>query len=77
MELQEFVRNFATQFEDIDVTFFREDTKFRDIEEWSSLTALFIIGMVNEKYRIKINNDDIKKAQTIEDLFKIVISKKK
>jgi acyl carrier protein len=76
MELQEFVRNFATQFEDIDVTLLQGDTKFRDIDEWSSLVALFIIGMVDEKYQVKIKGIDIQNSQTIEDLFKIVKARK-
>lgn len=75
MELQEFVRNFSTQFEDIDAALFKPDTKFREIEGWSSLAVLFIIGMIDEKYRVKIKGDDIQKSQTIEDLFKIVKSR--
>jgi acyl carrier protein len=75
MELQGFVRNFAAQFEDVDQALFRADTKFREIEGWSSLTALYIIGMVDEKYKIKIKGDDIRKSQTIEDLFEIVKSR--
>ena len=75
MELLEFVRNFATQFEDIDTTLFKGVTKFRNIEGWSSLTALFIIGMVDEKYHVKIKGEDIQKSQTIEDLFNIVKSR--
>ena len=75
MELQEFVKNFAIQFEDADIKLFKADTKFRDIEGWSSLAALFIIGMVDEKYKIKIKGDDIKKSKTIEELFNIIKSK--
>jgi acyl carrier protein len=75
MELQEFVRNFANQFEDIDVGLFKADTKFREIEGWSSLSVLFIIGMVDEKYHVKIKGDDIKVSQTIEDLFRIIKSR--
>ena len=75
MELKEFMKNFADQLEDSDSTSITPETKFREIEGWSSLTALYIIGMVDEKYHIKIKGDDIRQSSTIEDLFKIVKSK--
>jgi acyl carrier protein len=75
MELSEFVINFASLFEDIETSSFNGDTKLRDIEGWSSLISLYIIGMVDEKYKVKIKGDDIKKSNTIEDLFSIVKSR--
>lgn len=75
MELQEFVQNFANQFDDTDVELFTPSTKFRDLDEWSSLIGLSIILMVDEEYGITIGADDMKKAQTIEDLFNVVKSK--
>jgi acyl carrier protein len=75
MELEEFTKNFTDQLEDIDFASIKPGTRFREIEGWSSLTALYIIGMVDEKYQIKIKGDDIRQSSTIEDLYKIVKSK--
>jgi acyl carrier protein len=75
MELKDFVENFAEQLEDIDPALILPDTKFRDIEGWSSLVALFIIGMVDEKYKIKIKGDDIRQSKTIRDLYEIAKSR--
>ena len=75
MELQEFVQNFANQFDDTDAELFTPSTKFRDLEEWSSLIGLSIILMVDEEYGITIGADDMKQAQTIEELFNIVKTK--
>lgn len=75
MELHEFVQNFANQFDETDVESFGPDTKFRDLDEWSSLIGLSIILMVDEEYGVTIDADDMKKAQTIEDLFNIVQAK--
>ncbi|MEP0265981.1 hypothetical protein [Dokdonia sp.] len=36
------------------------------------MIALSIIAMIDEEYEITINGDDIKKASTIEDLYKLV-----
>jgi len=42
MGSDEFVQNFAGQFDDTDKSEFSFKTRFRDIEEWSSLRALII-----------------------------------
>ena len=75
MALQEFVQNFTNQFTDTDAEMFTSETKFRDLDEWSSLIGLSIILMVDEEYGITIGADDMKKAQTIEELFNVVKSK--
>jgi len=72
MELKTFIENFASQFDETDASEFQADTKFKQLEEWSSLLALSIIAMVDEEYDVKIKGDDIRNSQTIEDLFNIV-----
>jgi len=76
MELQEFITNFANQFEETDSSEFTKDTVFKNLDEWSSLLALSIIAMVDEEYGVALKGDDIRSANTIEDLFEIVKSKK-
>ena len=75
METTEFVKNFAEQFDETDASEFTMDTLFRDIEEWSSLTALSIIAMVDEVYNVKLTGDDIRKSSSLNDVFNIVKSK--
>nr|WP_321522383.1 phosphopantetheine-binding protein [uncultured Macellibacteroides sp.] len=75
MELKDFIENFAAQFDDTDPNEFRTETKFKELEEWSSLTALSIIAMADEEYNVKIKGDDIRESSTINDLFLIVKSR--
>jgi acyl carrier protein len=72
MNLQEFIEKFAEQFEETDAGEFKADTKFRELEEWSSIIALSLIAMVDDEYGIAIKGDDVRKSQTIEDLFNII-----
>jgi len=72
MEVKKFVENFAAQFEESDLSAFSPETKFRDLEEWSSFTALSIIAMVDEIYNVKITGDDIRKSNTVKDIFNIM-----
>jgi acyl carrier protein len=76
MEIQKFVENFASQFEENEAVLFTAKTKFRDINEWSSLMALSIIAMVDEQYNVSLTGDDIRLSITIEDIFNIVKMKK-
>jgi len=76
MELQEFITNFANQFEETDSSVFTKDTVFKNLDEWSSLMALSIIAMVDEEYEVALKGDDIRSANTIEDLYNIIKSKK-
>ena len=76
MELKEFIENFANQFDETDVSEFTAETKFHDLDEWSSLIALSLIAMVDEEYDVTLKGDDIKSAVTVEDLFNTVKSKK-
>lgn len=75
MELNLFIQNFAAQFDDTDAGEFTADTNFKELEEWSSLTALSIIAMADEEYNAKIKGEDIRASQTINDLFEIVKSR--
>lgn len=76
MELNEFVEHFAEQFDDTEICDFQSDTKFKEMDEWSSLLALSIIAMVDEEYDVRIKGDDIRSSMTIEDLFNLVKSRK-
>lgn len=75
MELQKFIEDFASEFEDTEIEEFAADTKYRDLDEWDSLLGLSIIGMVNNKYGVKVTGEEVKNAGTIEGLFNIVKSK--
>ena len=75
MKINEFVQNFAAQFEETDAEVFKSGTIFREIDEWSSLTALSIIAMVDEEYSAKLTGEDIRNSNSIEDIYQIVLSK--
>lgn len=75
MELNQFIQNFADQFDETDPSEIQADTVFHDLDEYSSLIALSIIAMVDEEYDVQLKGDDMRKAVTVEDLFDIVKAK--
>lgn len=76
MELKDFVQNFAEQFDETDPSEITASTNFRELEEWSSLIGLSVIAMIDEEYDVTLRGEDMRKANTVEQLFEIVKSKK-
>ena len=74
MEINEFVEKVVEQFDDVS-TAVTPETKFREIEGWCSIVALSIIAMTDEEYDVTLKGEDIKKSETIKDLFDIVASR--
>lgn len=75
MEINEFIANFADQFDETDASVFTPETKFRELEEWSSLIALSVMAMIDDEYDVQLTANEMREAQTIQDLFNIVSSK--
>ncbi len=75
MELNEFIKNFADQFDETDASEIKAETVFHDLDEWSSLIALSLIAMIDEEYDVTIKGDEMRSAVTVEDLYNIVKAK--
>lgn len=73
--LEEFVALFAEQFDDTDPSEIKADTVFHDLEEYTSLTALSIIAMIDEEFDVTVKGDDMKSSVTVGDLYNKVIAK--
>lgn len=75
MEIKEFIEKFAEIFDDTDASTLTPETKFRELDEWSSLSALGLIAMADEEYEAELKGDEIRKANTIEDIFNLISEK--
>jgi len=76
MEQQEFIKNFSSQFDDTEASVFTIETRFRELEEWSSLVALAVMNMISKKYGVKLTPEEMKPTQTVQELYDLVMSKK-
>ncbi|MDR1408148.1 MAG: acyl carrier protein [Tannerella sp.] len=74
MNLKQFIRNFAEQFDetDMDISVFQENTVFKELNIWSSMVALSVIVMIDDIYDVHIGGHEIMTADTIEELFNTV-----
>lgn len=75
MEINEFVANFAEQFDDTDTSEIQANTEFHDLDEWSSLTGMGVIAMVKTEYGKSITGAELKTCNTVEDVFNLIKNK--
>jgi len=77
MDIHEFIDKFAAQFDDTERCEFTPETAFRkDLKEWSSITALSVIAMIDIEYSVKVSGDDLARCITVKDVYDIVNTKK-
>lgn len=75
MELNEFVSNFAEQFDDTDASEIQADTIFHDLDEWSSLTGMSVIALAKTEYGKTITGAELRACVTVEDVFNLIKNK--
>jgi acyl carrier protein len=75
MNLEDFIKGFADQFDDTDESEITAETNFHDLEEWSSLIAMSLIAYVRTEYGKKITGNEIRSCETVKALFDLIASK--
>lgn len=70
MNEQEFLSFFRSLFDGL-IENIEMDTEFRYLDEWSSLSGLMFLSDISEKYGRSISVQDMKKAETIGDLYEL------
>lgn len=75
MTLDEFVKAFAAEFDETPEEVFKADTKYRELDEWGSLTALSVIAVAMEGFGKKITGADLRSCNTIEELYNLIQNK--
>lgn len=75
MTLTDFIANFAKQFDDTDVSEIQASTTYKDLEEWSSLTAMSLIAFVKTSCGKILTGKEIRSCETVEDLYNLIESK--
>ncbi|WP_303010620.1 acyl carrier protein [uncultured Bacteroides sp.] len=75
MELNDFIKGFAEQFDETDSSEIYANTYYQELNEWSSLSAMSIIAFVRTRYNKAITGKEIRSCETIEELFRLIQSK--
>lgn len=74
MEIKEFIEKFEDVFDETDISTLKPDTQFRELDEWTSMIALSTMAMVCDEYDVELTADEMRSANTFQDLFNTVQS---
>ncbi|MBD5371388.1 MAG: acyl carrier protein [Bacteroides sp.] len=72
MEIKEFIEKFSEIFDDTDVATLTPETNFRELDEWSSLSALGVIALADEEFDVELSASEMRNANTIQELFDLL-----
>lgn len=75
MDRNEFLANFADKFDETDASEIQFDTKFHDLDEWSSLVGMSLIAMSKVCYNKTITGDELRHCITVESVYNLINSK--
>ncbi len=74
MKLTDFINDFAGIFEETSPESITGDTVYSELEEWDSVMLLSLISMIDEKYNVVVDVEELNETRTVEDLFNYVDS---
>lgn len=60
MEVNDFIQNFADQFDDLDSNVLIPETNFRELDEWSSMVALSVLAMIDDEYDVQLKAEEMR-----------------
>lgn len=72
MELKEFIAIFADQFDETDPSEITADTIYQELDEWSSITVMSIIGFVKTAFNKSITGKQVRSCETVEELYNLI-----
>ena len=71
MSIQDFINILSEEIE-IESVDLSLSTDLSSIEEWDSMAIMILIALVDDNFKMKITNDDIKKSSNILHIVELI-----
>lgn len=75
MEIQEFIKAIEEEFVDVEPGTLAPDTRFRELEGWSSMLALILIARIDSDHDVTISAEELASVNTVNELYDMVLVK--
>lgn len=75
MNIEHFIKLLEAEFEEEYPDGVSPDTQFRELADWGSMQALIVTALVETEFDVTITATDLTQLQTIQDLYKLVMSR--
>lgn len=76
MSIDEFTKQLEGEFEDLEQGTITPDTNYRDIPAFNSMHALIIIAFIDSEFDVLLTGEELRKANTVSDLYNLIQAKK-
>lgn len=77
MNIEEFIEKIYFVIDDIEPGSLVPDTRYREVEAWSSMHALLLIAMVKVDYKVTITGEDLMTHHTLQDIYRLIVERTK
>ncbi len=77
MEQKDFFLALEDAFDETNIEDLTFETKFRELDEWSSITALSVIASIDDAFGVTLTGDFIKSVNTLGEIYNEVKSRVK
>jgi acyl carrier protein len=69
---EHFISKFKELFFESDDLVIFENTRFRELTEWDSLTALSLIAMMDSEFGVKLTGEKLKSINTVKEIYLLI-----
>ncbi len=75
MQLEDFIKKFEAEIQDITPGSLKPATVFKELDGWNSMQALIFIAMIDSEYGVTLTAENLHDCITVSDLFSLVQNK--
>ena len=75
VDVQTFIRNIESAFDDVTPGLMEATTRFRDLEAWTSLQTLIVAVSIESDYGVSLSAEEFDRAETLQDLYETVLER--
>ena len=70
--MEEFLTSFRALFPETPASEINWDTEFKYLDDWSSMTTLTLLAMVEDLYDYTLTSEQVRNVDTVEELYNII-----
>lgn len=71
-----FIQKLERELDMVEPGTLKPEVNYRTIPNWSSMYALIIVALCETEYDVAITGEDLRKCNTVNDLYSLVASRK-
>jgi len=75
MDKQKFINDFELALDGLEPGTLNIESNFKELDEWDSMQALSVIAMIDADYKTQITAEELRKSQTLQNLYDLIIAK--